>query len=95
MEHSAQDKRRWPRKKHITGVDYYIITTPHGSGIIKDVSVGGLSMLIDKHLTEGTIVRLRFALPEQDLDMPIEAVGKVVWARKTESGYVTGVQFME
>jgi len=95
MEQQSQDKRRWPRKRHITGVDYYVLATPHGSGIIKDVSVGGLSMLIDKHLMEGTILRLRFALPEQNINLPIEAVGKVVWSRKTESGYATGVQFME
>jgi hypothetical protein len=91
----SPDKRRWPRKKHITGVDYYVLTTPHGSGIIRDISEGGISMLIDRHLLEGTIIRLRFALPEQNINMPIEAVGKVIWTRKTESGYTTGIQFME
>lgn len=93
-EKSNSEKRKYPRKRHITGIDYYILSSPQGTGIIKDISEGGLRILIDRHIYIGTILKLRFTLEEQKEPVPIEVIGKVVWITKCDSGYLVGIQFM-
>lgn len=91
---NSSEKRKYPRKKHITGLEYQVLASPRGTGIIKDISEGGMCSVLDKHLSEGTIIRLSFTIQEDTTNIPIETVAKVLRVKKTESGYETGLQFM-
>ncbi len=88
------EKRKYPRKKHITGVEYQVLANPRGTGIIKNISEGGMCAILDKYLAEGTIIRLSFAIQENTTNIPIETVAKVLRVEKTDNGYETGLQFM-
>jgi c-di-GMP-binding flagellar brake protein YcgR len=93
-QYSAHEKRKYPRKKIITGVDYTILTTPKGSGITRDLSEGGVGVVLDKYLPQGTIIKVKFNLLENGKEIPIETVAKVVWCKEAEGGYLAGLQFL-
>lgn len=88
------ERRRYPRKEFVTKVNYFVITTPSGSGLIKNISEGGICMFVEKILLPSTILKLEFNLPEQNEAISIEAIGKVVWIKEVEGGYLVGVQFI-
>ena len=91
---SYEEKRKYPRKRCITPVEYIILLEPKGSGLIKNISEGGLGLLIYKYLPPQTIIKVKFTLPEDEQAEPIETVGKIVWCRETENGYLAGLQFL-
>jgi Tfp pilus assembly protein PilZ len=89
-----ENKRRHPRKRHIGVVDYSVMLSPQGTGIIKNISEGGLCVIVEKYMPEGTLLKLRFQLPDSPRSSSIETAGKVIWIEKAEGGYATGIQFM-
>lgn len=90
----SHERRRSVRRKIITGVDYTILSTPQGTGIVKNISEGGLGLLIDKYLPLGTILKLKYYSQKGGEEVLIETVGKVCWCRQSEQGYLLGVQFI-
>ncbi len=94
MDQKGQERRRYPREKLITGVDYTILSTPQGTGIIKNTSSGGLGMLLDKFLPEGTILKVKYYAEREGEEVSQEKVGKVCWCRQAEQGYLIGIQFI-
>lgn len=89
-----EDKRRHPRKKHIGVVDYSVMLSAQGTGIIKDISEGGLCVVLEKYMPEGTLLKLRFQLPDNPRSPAIETAGKIIWIKKAEGGYSAGIQFL-
>lgn len=94
MDQKGQERRRNPREKFITGVDYTILSTPQGTGIIKNTSKGGLGLLLDKFLPEGTILKVKYYTEREGEEVGLERVGKVCWCRQAEQGYLIGIQFI-
>lgn len=94
MESKGPERRRFPREKLITGVDYTILSTPQGTGIIKNISKGGLGLLIDKYIPQGTILKVKYYTEKDGEEISVEQVGKVCWCRQSEQGYLLGVQFI-
>jgi len=86
------ERRRYFRKEVITGVSYRVIVPSIGEGVTKNISEGGLCLLLDKELPLGTILEIKFELPGEE-GCPIETFVRVVWQRKTENGFLTGVKF--
>ena len=95
MEPGYQERRKSTRKRVVKGVDYTILSTPQGTGIIKNISEGGLGLLVDKYLPEGTILKVRYYTTENgEEEVAVESVGKVCWCRQSDRGYLLGVQFI-
>lgn len=88
------DKRLHPRKQHMTGLHYYVLASPQGAGIVRDVSEGGMCALLDKPLPEGTQLRVRFTIPDGIKESSIEMIGKVIRCTKADDGFITGIQFV-
>jgi hypothetical protein len=90
----GSDRRKHPRKKLITGVTYFVLATPQGVGIARNISEGGLGLFLDRYLPEGTIIKVKFDLPQEEGGSTIEAIGRVVWCKESEGGYLAGIQFL-
>jgi c-di-GMP-binding flagellar brake protein YcgR len=88
------ERRKYPRKKIIMGVDYSVLATPQGTGVIKNISEGGVCILIDKFLASGTILKLKYYTQKKGEEVLVETVGKVCWCRQGDQGYLVGVQFV-
>ena len=59
-------------------------------GALRNLSLRGCSILSDRDLPLGSIVRISLLVPDQVRALPIEK-GRVIWARNHESG----VEFVE
>ena len=98
MEESSQyqgrERRKYPRKKAIRGLTYTILSPSQGVGIIKDISEGGFRFVTDRYLMPGTVITAKFELSREEMPSSIEAIGRVVWCKLTEEGYVVGVQVL-
>lgn len=86
------NQRRYSRKDIATNVHYRVIVPSGGEAETKNISEGGLCIVVDKELPKGTILEIKFNLPS-DKDSPIETYVKVVWQEKTDEGFLTGVKF--
>ena len=93
-QYQGPERRRSPRKKVISAVEYTILGEPQGAGISKNLSESGFCFLLEQYMPPGVILKIRFNLPQNEEQIPIEAVGKVVWVEETEGGYLTGLQFL-
>jgi hypothetical protein len=86
------------RKSYVTNVSYRIFADKNAIIPIKDeaftqnISEGGLCLLVNKELSPGVVLELKFELPGKKSN-PIETRVKVVWQQKIEKGYLTGVKF--
>jgi len=90
----ADDRRVHRRVELVTDFKYDIIPMhfPNESGLVQNISEGGLCLLLDKQLPKGTVLHIEFSLPP-DNDH-IEALVKVVWQQPIEGQFITGVKFM-
>ena len=88
----SQDRRRCPRKHVSTDVTYRVIVPSGGAATTANISEGGLCLILDKELPVGTMLEVKFELPGKD-PVPIETFVKIMWQKKSEEGYLTGVKF--
>ncbi|MFA5093703.1 MAG: PilZ domain-containing protein [Candidatus Omnitrophota bacterium] len=65
------------------------------SAISRDVSAGGIRLLVDEFISVFTRLVLEIALPS--IPNPVKVVSKVAWIRKRPYGeqYEVGVEFMD
>ena len=80
------ERRRFVRASTRQEVAYTVLpsgTTEQAS--TRDISGGGLRLVLEKPLAAGTQVQLAIPLPGQDA--PVNAIGEVVWSEQQE---VTG-----
>ena len=93
-EISAEEQRKYWRQDLETEVKFTILHPATRCGVIKNISEGGLCLLVDLQLEKGTIMRLNFDLQVEDEKVYIDAVTKVMWQEKQADKYLTGVKFI-
>ncbi len=91
-ERKDGERRKYPRKDVITKLSYRVVTPPGGEGLTYNISEGGLCIVLDKEIPIGSILELRFELPGEKSG-PIDTYARVIWQKKTEKGFLTGVKF--
>jgi c-di-GMP-binding flagellar brake protein YcgR len=91
---NASDRRTYKRVELVTDFKYDVIPMhfPCESGLIQNISEGGLCLLLDKEFPKGTVLHVEFNLPPENDH--IEAIVKVVWQQPIEGQFITGVKFM-
>ena len=87
----SQERRQYERKLMEFNLTYSS-DSRCGVGLSKDVSEGGMCAILDRDLPVGTALEMEFAFPSGD-SVPIEAFSKIIWTKKTEEGFLTGVKF--
>lgn len=88
-----KERRRYVRIDLCTQVEYEIL--PMQSPLkaeSKNISAGGLCLLADREMPPGTILHLKFYLPDKEKTY-VESLGRVVWQKKENEGYLTGIEF--
>jgi PilZ domain len=64
----------------------YLVLKPQFQCITQDVSIGGMKLLADRPLREGTTVRLHVVLSENEKDKALKLRGRVCWANQGSEG---------
>ena len=84
-------KRKQPRDEIIIDVIYKVLSPLKNVGLTRNISHGGLCLLLDDELRPGTILELKYRLPHEENRQRVTTV-EVVWQKKTEKGFLTGVK---
>ena len=84
-------KRKHPREEIIIDVSYKVLSPLKDVGLTRNISYGGLCLLLDNELRPGTILELKYRLPHEEARQIVTCV-EVVWQKKTEKGFLTGVK---
>jgi c-di-GMP-binding flagellar brake protein YcgR len=85
-------KRKHHRTEIFFDVIYKVVSPIKGVALSRNFSQGGLCLLLDNELPPGTILELKYRLPHEEHRL-IKANVEVVWQKKTEMGYLTGVKY--
>jgi len=86
------------RRSYVTNVSYRIVVDEKATipakdkGLTQNISDGGVCLIVNRELSPGAVLELKFELPDKKSN-PIETRVKVVWQKKIETGYLTGVKF--
>jgi len=88
----GKEKRKHPREEINADVSYRVLSPSEDKGLIQDISQGGLCLLLNDELSPGTILEVKFRLPDEGSKL-IETFVKVVWQKRTDKGFLTGVTF--
>jgi c-di-GMP-binding flagellar brake protein YcgR len=94
-----EEKRKYVRLQTTVEVEYTVIGKPGTIDVFsKNISAGGLCIVVEHSMANNTPVQLRIAIP--DVKDPINALGRVVWQKKFEVAggklekcFDTGVEF--
>jgi c-di-GMP-binding flagellar brake protein YcgR len=86
------EKRKHTREKIVTDVSYKVLTPSDDKAVTQDISQGGLCLLLNNKLPPGTTLEVRLNLPG-DEPKRIETFVEVVWQKKIDNGFLTGVKF--
>ena len=84
-------KRKQHREEIIIDVFYKVLSPLKDVGLTRNISYGGLCLLLDNELRPGTILELKYRLPHEEARQIVTSV-EVVWQKKTEKGFLTGVK---
>jgi len=87
-----EERRKYPRKEVVTNVSYRVVMPSGGEGLTMNISEGGLCLVLEKELPKGTILEIKFELPGNN-SVPIETYVKIIWQKKIDRGFLTGVKF--
>jgi c-di-GMP-binding flagellar brake protein YcgR len=98
-ERPFKERRKYVRLKACVAVKYTVVGKPGTVTVSsKNISAGGLCLLVKEELAKDTPLQLEFKLP--DLNNSIGALGRVVWQRRFESKggktqvyFETGIEF--
>ncbi len=82
-----EERRRFPRYDCSLKVCYATngIASIEGSTIAKDISKGGLRILVSRIIKKGHTLRIKISHPEKD--NTVEAIGKVRWVNEGLATY--------
>ena len=89
----GEEKRLYPRREVFKKMSYRELVPSGEEGLIQDISEGGLCLLLNKEFSPGTILEVKYDL-QSPTPKPIESIVKVIWQKKSEKGFLTGVQFI-
>jgi hypothetical protein len=87
-------KRKHHRTEMFFDVIYKVVSPIKGVGLSRNFSPGGLCLLLENELPPGTILEIKYRLPHEEHRL-IETTVEVIWQKKTEKGYITGVKYEE
>jgi c-di-GMP-binding flagellar brake protein YcgR len=89
-----EERRKYIRIDLCTEVEYEILPmqAPQLKGETKNISAGGICLLTDREITPHTVLRLNFFIPDKERTR-IECLGRVIWQKKVDYGYLTGIEF--
>ena len=88
----VEQKRKHSRQEITTKVDYKVLTPSGDVGMTQNVSEGGLCLVLNNEISRGTILEVKFKIPG-DTPKQVESFVEVVWQKKTDKGFLTGVKF--
>jgi hypothetical protein len=91
---NMEEKRKYPRKEVYANMTYRELVPSGVEGIIQDMSEGGLCLILNKEFPPGSVLEVKYELPEEE-NRIVEKFVRVVWQRKTEKGLLTGVKFSQ
>lgn len=89
---TKKERRTYPRKTLVSSVSYKVMLPSGDKGLTQNISEGGICLMLNRALNPGTILELKFELPEKGAG-PVESLAKVVWQKRTDKGFLTGVKF--
>jgi c-di-GMP-binding flagellar brake protein YcgR len=84
-------KRKHHRTEIFVDVIYEVASPIKGVGLSRNISHGGLCLLLDNEIPLGTILKLKYRLPHEEHRL-VETTVEVIWQKKTDKGYITGVK---
>jgi c-di-GMP-binding flagellar brake protein YcgR len=84
--------RKHHRTEIFVDVIYKVVSPIKGVGLSRNISHGGLCLLLENELPPGTVLQLKYRLPHEESRL-IKTTVEVIWQRKTEKGYITGVKY--
>jgi len=61
-------------------------------GIALDISTGGMGLITDLALAEGSVVKFNIPMKEVDITLPVFA--QVVWSKPDDDHFRTGLSFL-
>ena len=86
----VNERRRHQRKPLETKIKYTILMPYCAVGATKDISEGGLCLMLDRELNKGFILRIEMETSEGRVNQLV----KVMWQQKAEDKFLTGVKFL-
>jgi len=86
----VDERRGYQRKLLETKVKYTVLMPYCAVGATRDISEGGLCLLLDKGLNKGFVLRIEFETAEGKVNQLV----KVMWQRKDGDKFLTGVKFL-
>ena len=86
-----KEKRTHTRKTLVTKVTYKVLMHSKGETLTQNISEGGLCLILNRELSPGATLELKIDMPGKDAK-PIEVIADVVWQKKTEMGFLTGLK---
>ena len=89
---SKKERRIHPRRALFTHVNYKVMMPSGDKGKTQNVSEGGICLMLNRKFPLGTILELNFESLEKE-SRPIETFAKVIWQKKTDKGFLTGLKF--
>lgn len=92
-EEKMSERRRFGRKELNTEVKYTVLFPASKKSIAKNISEGGLCLLLNEQLKKGSILQVEFDLPGEYI-AHVEAVVKVMWQERQAEMFLTGVEFL-
>ena len=101
LKEQSAERRRFPRLTVAAAVDYVILNkqTPEEGTLIRNISAGGICLIVYENIDAGTVLSLSIFLP--DNHSYISAKGRVVWKKEfmvsseQRKRYDVGVEFIE
>ena len=88
-----KEKREFERKELNVEVRCSVLHPSYESGLARNISQSGICISIDRNLKKESILRLEFTLPGENPEY-IEVLGKVVWQKKEDDKFLTGIKFL-
>lgn len=85
-------KRKHHRDEIIIDVIYKVLSPLKDVGLTRDISQGGLCLLLHSELPPGAILELKYRMPHEE-SRQIVSIVEVVWQKKTDKGFLTGVKY--
>ncbi len=90
-----EERRKHMRVDMCTEVEYEIM--PLGGarfdGKVKDLSMGGLCLVLSEKVELKSALRLKLSLPDKGKTQ-MECLARVIWRKKLAEGYLTGIEFV-
>jgi hypothetical protein len=91
QNNEKKEKRRQARKTLVTKVTYRVLMNSKGATLTQNISEGGLCLILNRELAPGTTLEVNIDMPGKD-PKSLEILAEVVWQKKTEMGFVTGLK---